>query len=396
MNSKKIITSEYVSFGHPDKIADQIADAIVDEFVKGDKNSRTGIEVMVKDNIVVLGGEVYSSVRVDYDRVVREVFDTLKFPEHNHSCLLPGQIKIINLIGKQSPEIHSGVDKSDGEIGAGDQGMMFGFASNETSCYLPLGYYLAKVICQHVCEQGCWGPDTKTQVSVEYDGAGKPAIPYILVSTMHQDSLEEVRKGVTGAILNNEVLMGEVFDKHIKNSNVRIDVNPCGEWRVGGSISDAGVTGRKIVVDQFGGYCNVGGGAFSGKDLSKVDRSAAYMARYLAKNIVASGICNTCKIELSYQIGIAQPSSFNIELDVNQHHVDDIKKYINENISLTPKAIIDRFGIFPRNYQTARYGHYGMIVENEKQGGEFYPWEKLDFVNNLRYKLFGNELKNDN
>lgn len=380
-NENKLIASEFVSFGHPDKIADQIADAILDEFLRKDINARTGIEVMVKDNIVVLGGEVNSSATIDYDKVVRDVYSRLKFPPEHH--LAPNEIKVINLIGKQSNEIHSGVDKGD-EIGAGDQGFMVGYASNETSVYMPLGHQIAKTICDYVANQDVWGPDTKSQVIVEYDNGKAVAIHSILVSTMHQCSLECVREGVELAIRYNLVGLDEdVYENFIKGKDIKIDVNPCGSWQIGGPVSDCGITGRKLVVDSYGGYCNIGGGNYSGKDFSKVDRSGAYMARYLAKNIVASGFCDFCRVTLSYMIGVAQPCSVEIDVNRNEDKVPQIKKWIADNIDLTPKGIIDRFtqNVFPFYYQTSRDGHFGF---NEEIPSLFRrEWERLDIASEL-------------
>ena len=380
-NENKLIASEFVSFGHPDKIADQIADAIIDEFLRKDINARTGIEVMVKDNIVVLGGEVNSSATIDYDKVVRDVYSRLKFPPEHH--LAPNEIKVINLIGKQSNEIHSGVDKGD-EIGAGDQGFMVGYASNETSVYMPLGHQIAKTICDYVANQDVWGPDTKSQVIVEYDNGKAVAIHSILVSTMHQCSLECVREGVELAIRYNLVGLDEdVYENFIKGKDIKIDVNPCGSWQIGGPVSDCGITGRKLVVDSYGGYCNIGGGNYSGKDFSKVDRSGAYMARYLAKNIVASGFCDFCRVTLSYMIGVAQPCSVEIDVNRNEDKVPQIKKWIADNIDLTPKGIIDRFtqNVFPFYYQTSRDGHFGF---NEEIPSLFRrEWERLDIASEL-------------
>ena len=228
---KKTITSEYVSYGHPDKIADQISDAILDAYLEKDKNCRTGIEVMVKDNVVVLGGEVNSTATIHYDEIVRNVFKNLPFSKEHH--LAPNEIKIINLIGKQSTEIHNGVDKGKGIIGAGDQGFMVGYASNETYTYMPLGHYLAKKICQYIASlTPLYGPDTKSQVTVEYDENNIPTVKHILISTMHQNSLDNCRNDITKYIINNEINISQyIFDNYIKNNNdLVIDVNPCGEW----------------------------------------------------------------------------------------------------------------------------------------------------------------------
>ena len=383
---KTVITCESVSYAHPDKIADAISDAILDEFLKQDSNAKTGIETLVKDNIVVLGGEVSSTATVNYEEVVRNVFKNLPFSKEHH--LAPNEIKIINLIGKQSTEIHNGVDKGKGIIGAGDQGFMVGYASNETYTYMPLGHYLAKKICQYIASlTPLYGPDTKSQVTVEYDENNIPTVKHILISTMHQNSLNNCRNDIEKYIRNNAInLPKEIFNKYIKNNKeLTIVVNPCGEWRTGGPVSDCGVTGRKIVVDAYGGYCNVGGGAFSGKDLTKVDRSAAYMCRYLAKNIVATGICNTAKVELSYVIGVPNPCAINIELDINNNKSDKIITWIKGNIDLTPHGIIERFeGFYPRYYNTAKNGHYGYNVDGNKELETLYPWEKIDIAKPLQ------------
>lgn len=378
-NGNKLIASEFVSFGHPDKIADQIADAIVDAYLEKDKDARTGIEVMVKDNIVVLGGEVNSTATIDYDSIIRQVYYSLNFPKNHH--LSPHEIKVVNLIGKQSQEIHSGVDKGE-DIGASDQGFMVGYASNETNVYMPLGHYMAKEICNFVSGYDLLGPDTKSQVIIEYGNDGKSiGVHSILVSTMHQCSLEVARETVKYAIMYNMVgFETDIYEKFIKDKDINIDVNPCGSWQIGGPISDCGITGRKLVVDSYGGYCNIGGGNYSGKDLSKVDRSAAYMARYLAKNIVASGFCDTCRVTLSYMIGVAQPCSIEIDVNRNANKLPQMKKWIINNIDLTPKSFITKFVIPFKNqfYKTSRYGHFGHALTTD------FPWERLDLVNDLK------------
>lgn len=383
-NKNKLVVSEFVSYGHPDKIADQIADAILDAFLKKDENVRAGIEVMVKDNVVVLGGEINSNSSINYDSVVRNVFANLNFPANHH--LTPNEIKIINLIGKQSEEIHSGVDKDD-TIGAGDQGFMVGYASNETSVYMPLGHYMAKTICNYVANRDSWGPDTKSQVIVEYDENNKAVgIHSILVSTMHQCSLECVREGVELAIRNNFVGFDKnIYERFIKNKDVKIDVNPCGSWQIGGPVSDCGVTGRKLVVDAYGGYCNIGGGNASGKEFSKVDRSAAYMARYLAKNIVASGFCDTARVTLSYMIGVAQPCSVEIDVNRNEDKLPQLKKWLSNNVDMTPKGIIDRLGgKYPQFYETSRDGHFGFDKSSLYINKVARNWENLDLVDDLK------------
>ena len=365
----------------------------MDEFLKQDPNTRAGIEVMVKDNIVVLGGEVKSKGKIDYDSTVRKVFDSLPYPANHH--LAADEIKVINLIGKQSHEISRGVDQEDGIIGAGDQGFVVAMASNETEDYMPLGMHIAKKICQYVASQTAlgFGPDCKSQVIEVYDEKGHAYIDAILVSTMHQGDLDADRKTIETMIRDNRMGFSDhVFTKYFlcTANKPKIIVNPNGEWRIGGSVSDCGVTGRKIVVNQFGGYCSVGGGNLNGKDMSKIDRSAAYMCRYLAKNIVAAGISDTAKVELSYMIGVPQPSSINIELNRNQDLIGDIIQWIIDNVDLSPSGIIKRFdGGFPRNYNTALHGHYGK-TDKEMQDAEtekLYPWEKTDLVGGLLHFL---------
>ena len=390
---KRTVVCEYVGFGHPDAVADQVSDALLDEFLKQDPNTRAGIEVMVKDNVVVLGGEVKSQGKIDYDSTVRKVFDSLPYPTNHH--LSADEIKVINLIGKQSPEISRGVDKEDGTVAAGDQGFVVAMASNETEDYMPLGMHIAKKICQYVASQTAlgFGPDCKSQVITVYDEKGHAYIDSILVSTMHQGDLDADRKTVERMIRHNRMGFSDyVLTKYFLCTahKPKIIVNPNGEWRIGGSVSDCGVTGRKIVVSQFGGYCSVGGGNIGGKDLSKIDRSAAYMCRYLAKNIVAAGISDTAKVELSYMIGVPQPSSINIELNRNQDRTDDIIQWIKGHVDLNPSGIIKRFeGGFPRYYNTALHGHYGKTDEEmkDKQTAGLYPWEKTDLTESLFHFL---------
>lgn len=393
MTNKKIITSEYVSYGHPDKVADQISDALLDAYIIQDPNTRAGIETMIKDNIIILGGEVKTCGEIDVENTVRDVMDSIKYPKSHN--LRGKDVKIINLIGKQSEEISKGVDKCDSDIiGAGDQGFMVGMASNETNEYIPLGVYIARQICQSVCKIQGLGPDVKTQVCIDYSGR-KPKIKSIVVSTMHLSCIDilRVRKEVKECICSNSVYGDNVMDsetyyEYIHNNNeIEYYINVNGTWNVGGPISDCGLTGRKIVVDQYGGYCNVGGGAFSGKEMSKVDRSAAYMARYLAKNIVDAGIAESARVEISYIISQPEPCSIKVELENASDTIlkdlsGQIEKYIRENIDLTPNGIINRFfpnGIKPIFFNTARNGHFGF-----NNLDEWYPWEKTDISSKLK------------
>lgn len=383
---KRTVISEYVGLGHPDKVADLISDALLDEFLRYDTNTRAGIEVMIKDNIVVLGGEVKSTAQIDYEKVVRATIDSVDYPANHH--LTGDDIKVINLIGKQSPEISRSVDQEGGVIGAGDQGFCVGFASNETETYMPLGVYLAREIsrCGAFCHEEI-GPDIKTQVVVTYDEAGKSHVDSILVSTMHQCSLKECRSIVLDYIMRNLICIDkELHQRHIIEDNPDIIINPAGEWRIGGSLSDCGMTNRKIVVDQYGGYAPVGGGGLSGKDMTKVDRSATYMCRYLAKNIVAAGIADTAKVELAYMIGVPQPCAINIELNRNQEQSDRIISWIREHIDLSPKGIMERFDAsMPRYNMVTQFGHFGISDAEliNMEGKKYFPWEKTDIAADL-------------
>ena len=392
---KRTIISECVGFGHPDKAADQISDALLDSFLEKDPNTRAGIEVMVKDNIVVLGGEVNSTAQIDYDHIVRKTMDCIGYPDNHH--LSGDDIKVINLIGKQSPEISQSVDHDDGIIGAGDQGFCVGFASNETAVMMPLGAYLARQLCK--CAEDmhyAFGPDIKSQVVVTYDDEGRGHVDSILVSTMHQCSLEECRSKVSDYIINNGMdIDTHLFLQHIIEDRPAITINPAGEWHTGGSISDCGVTNRKIVVDQYGGYAPVGGGGLSGKDMSKVDRSGTYMCRYLAKNIVAAGLADTAKVELAYIIGQPQPCALNIELnnfdkrakkpsDSSPHLAEELATWIREHIDLSPKGIIERFdGLKPRFYEVTRQGHFGHPDDYREKNFRLFPWEETDIADSL-------------
>jgi S-adenosylmethionine synthetase len=372
----KLITSESCAFGHPDKIADQISDALLDAFLEKDPNTKAGIEVMVKDNCVVLGGEIKTDANIDYHTVVKKAVKEIGFSkEHGFNEDI---ITIINLIGKQSPEINKAVELSDDNITAGDQGFMVGYATNETPNYMPLGMYIAKLIVDWVVEQAYFGNDAKSQITIEEDTiTGKKRIHTILVSTIHSEfvELEIVRDFIEKNILSNSMFLDDKTFNMI-DKNTKIVVNPAGRWTVGGPVSDAGLTGRKIIVDQYGAYTPVGGGAFSGKDASKVDRSGAYLCRYIAKNIVKSGITNRCKIELAYMIGIAEPASINIDT-YGEGDEELLLRIIKELFPLTPSEIINHFGLNrPIYYQTARYGHFGLPNR---------PWEETDLSEKIRH-----------
>lgn len=389
---KNIITTECVSWGHPDKIADFISDAILDEILMQDKNARCGIEVMVKDNVVVLGGEIKTSAVVNYDTIVRDCYRLINFPI-NHN-LQPQNIRIVNLLGTQSHEISNGINISDNIIGAGDQGFCVGFASNETDSYMPLGCVMSRQIINGLTNYCDFGPDMKTQVLIDYSNS-EPAIKNILVSTMHNGiSLNEVKTVVQDLIRNDtHIFDADIYDKYIKNKNFDIHVNPCGEWHIGGPLSDCGVTGRKLVVDSYGGYCNIGGGNMHGKDLSKIDRSGAYMARCIAKNIVAAGLANTAKVTLTYEIAVPEPTNISIELDEKHNNPALVEKLIKfvENLNLTPKVLINSFAGLDltkglnNHVQEQTYKFSNMFHLNCGHfGNYFFPWEHLDFVEQLK------------
>lgn len=398
MDIKSLITSECVSYGHADKVADQISDAILDAYIEEDENTRAKIETMVKDNIVIVSGWVETNSYVDVEKVIRTAMENVAYPESHN--LNGNDIKIINLIDKKTEEISIGDDKVDCDLNV-DQGFMVGFASNETNEFLPLGVYLAREICKGVNMLYSLGPDVKTQVCVKY-GNKRPKVESITVSTMHSEeiSVDEVRTLVEELIKRNRVRNEHVMDDDIhnsfiaNNSKIKFHINENGARNVGGPMSDCGLTGRKIVVDQYGGYCNVGGGSFSGKDMSNLDRSAAYMCRYLAKNIVNTDIADAAKVELAYDGSKPEPCAINVEL-INPVNSSIglkrcIEKYIKDNVDLTPKGIICKFfpcGIKPIFYNAARNGHFGY-----NDNDTYYPWEKVDFSDKLKEYIDEKEL----
>ena len=371
----RLRTTEYVSNGHPDKVADQISDAVLDEILKQDKNSRVAVETLVKDNLVVLGGEINTTASIDYNKLVQNVVKDIGYVDPEHGFYYKN-LTVINVIGKQSSEIHSAVDGE--ELGAGDQGFMVGFATNETETYMPLGIYISKKIGEMVKNTDLMGPDIKTQVSIDEENK---RVYSVLVSTMHKNSLtlDQLRLILTDKITNNQMgLTEDVFN--LFDINTEIHINPAGSWNVGGPVSDCGLTGRKIVVDQYGPYCPIGGGAFSGKDGSKVDRSGAYLARYIAKNIVSSGLVDKCSVEISYMIGVAMPSSLYINTYDDSINTDILVDVITENMPLKPQDIINHFKLTePLFYETAKNGHYG---------NDNLPWEKTDFSSLIKEKYY--------
>ena len=409
-----LFTSESVSEGHPDKVADQISDAVLDELIARDKNSKVACETLVTTGQVILAGEVKSETYIDLQQTARDVINRIGYTKSEYmfdgnSC------GVLSAIHEQSPDINRGVERQDPmEQGAGDQGMMFGYATNETPEYIPLSLALAHGLMRTLAEIRHEGkemtylrPDSKSQVTVEYSEDGKPVrIDTIVVSTQHDDfikpadsSAEAQAKadaemlGRIGRDVRN-ILIPRLLDKikepEIKamfNDDIKYFVNPTGKFVIGGPHGDTGLTGRKIIVDTYGGKGAHGGGAFSGKDPSKVDRSAAYAARHIAKNLVAAGVADEILVQISYAIGVARPISIFVDTYGKSHvNMPDSKiaEIIGWVFDLRPKAIEDRLKLRNPIYQpTAAYGHFGR-TPYVKDGIEFFTWEKLDYVERLR------------
>lgn len=376
---KEYITSEFVGRGHPDKLADLISDSILTHCLSTDKDSRVACETMVKDDYVVLGGEVTTKADLSETAVRIVVTEALESIGYHYTP------RIINILNKQSPDIALGTNDEIG--GAGDQGIMFGFACNETPEYMGLEYALARRILRRLESNGAedLGPDMKSQVTSVYDEeSDTKKIHRVLVSIQHTEdkTIEKLREYVGK---NVDQILEEMGLE--KDDDYELLVNPTGRFVVGGPFGDSGVTGRKIVVDQYGENARVGGGAFSGKDPTKVDRSAAYMCRFLAKNIVASGIADVCEIEISYAIGIAKPLSFNIIIDNEYVDLDKLKEIIMNRYDLTPKGIIKFLDLKNVDYrEVCKRGHYGIQCED-------FSWEKID---NEFIKELEEEFKYDN
>ena len=372
-------TSESVTEGHPDKICDQISDAILDAYLKEDPKARVACETIATTGMVVVFGEITSSARINIQEIVRNTVREIGYTRGKFG-FDADNLAVLTAIDPQSLDIAMGVDETENhEMGAGDQGIMFGYATDETDEFIPLTLTLAHKLAQrlayvrknHILD--CLRPDGKTQVTVEYnDDKTIKRIDTILVSTQHSPAipLDELRKMV------KKYVVDPIIPQELLDSNTKFLFNPTGKFVVGGPQGDSGLTGRKIIVDTYGGAACHGGGAFSGKDPSKVDRSASYMARYIAKNIVASKICKKCQIQLSYAIGVAKPVSilvdtFNTSSVSNEVIVEAIKK----NFDLTPKGIIETLDLLRPIYkQTAAYGHFG---RNDLD----LPWERLDKIN---------------
>ncbi len=378
---KNLFTSESVSEGHPDKLCDQISDAILDECLRQDKYSRVACECFATTNLLVIGGEITTNAKVDYEAVARDVMRRIGYTAEDlgidaDTC----EIKVV--MDTQSSDIALGTNVEVG--GAGDQGIMFGYATNETETYMPLPISMAHELVRYASELRHNGtfkharPDMKSQVTIDYTDENNPKVDTILMSIQHDpDFNEEEFKTFI-----KEKIMKEVVKKHHMNEDYKVFINPTGRFVIGGPHGDTGLTGRKIIVDTYGGMARHGGGAFSGKDPSKVDRSAAYITRYIAKNIVAAGLCDRIEIQLSYAIGVKDPTSVHVDTYGTGKVADEvILDAIKKEFDLTPQGIINTLDLLNPIYgPTAAYGHFGRTdVE--------FPWEKLNKVEDLKKYL---------
>ncbi|MHC4916770.1 MAG: methionine adenosyltransferase [Planctomycetota bacterium] len=382
MADKKLFTSESVTMGHPDKVCDQISDAILDAMIEQDPGSRVAVETMVKTGMAIVAGEVTTSGYVNIPQVVRDTIRDIGYT-HGDIGFDYETCAVLVAIEGQSGDIALGVDETgDHEQGAGDQGMMFGFACDESPELMPLPIILAHKLVARLAEVRQNGmreylrPDGKSQVTVEYDGEKPVHVNAVVVSTQHNPSMndhqEELKADMIKRVIT-PVIPPELFDEHTV-----VHVNPTGRFELGGPYADAGVTGRKIIVDTYGGMGRHGGGAFSGKDPSKVDRSAAYMARYVAKNVVAAGLARRCEVQLAYAIGVAEPVSVRVDT-FGTGTVDEAKlaAAVREVFPLKPRGIIEGLTLLRPIYrETARHGHFG-------RSGDGFTWEKTDKVEDL-------------
>lgn len=381
MAESTLFTSESVSEGHPDKMADQISDAILDALLEQDKDSRVACETMIKTGMVIVAGEITTDAYVDIEDIVRGVVNDIGY-NNSESGFDSNTCAVLNGIGKQSPDIAMGVDDTaDHEQGAGDQGLMFGYATNETDVLMPAPITYSHLLVKRQSEVRKDGtlpwlqPDAKSQITFRYEDGKPVAIDAVVLSTQH--SAEISLKDLQEAVM--EEIIKPVLPQAWINADTKYFINPTGRFVIGGPYGDCGLTGRKIIVDTYGGMARHGGGAFSGKDPSKVDRSAAYAARYVAKNIVAAGIAERCEIQLSYAIGVAEPTSISIEtFGTNKVSNAKIVELIREHFELRPKGLIKMLDLIQPIYKdTAAYGHFGREDLD-------LSWEKTDKADALK------------
>ncbi|MDG1944316.1 MAG: methionine adenosyltransferase [Halioglobus sp.] len=377
MSEYNIFTSESVSEGHPDKMADQISDAILDYLLKRDKNARVAVETMVKTGMTVVAGEVTTTAHMDLEETIRNTildigYDTSDVGFDGASCA------VLNAIGKQSPDISMGVTEGQGahaEQGAGDQGLMFGYATNETKVLMPAPIYFAHRLVERQAELRKDGalpwlrPDAKSQVTLRYENGKPVAIDAVVLSTQHDEDVKqkEIHKQIMKHVIK------DVLPEEWLHRGTQYHINPTGQFIIGGPVGDCGLTGRKIIVDTYGGMARHGGGAFSGKDPSKVDRSAAYAGRYVAKNIVAAGLADRCEIQVSYAIGVAEPTSIAIDsFGTGKIEDEAIAELVREHFDLRPKGLVAMLNLKRPIYRkTAAYGHFGREDRD-------FTWEKKD------------------
>lgn len=381
MSNNYTFTSESVSEGHPDKVADQISDAVLDALLAQDPRSRVACETLVKTGMVVLAGEVTTNAWVDLEALVRKVVCDIGY-DHGDIGFDGQSCAVLNAIGKQSADIAMGVDEGDDhEQGAGDQGLMFGYASNETDVLMPAPITYSHLLVKRQAEVRKnktlpWlRPDAKSQITFRYENNKPVAIDAVVLSTQH--SPEIATTALHEAVMDEIIL--PVLPKEWLHKDTKYFINPTGQFVIGGPVGDCGLTGRKIIVDTYGGMARHGGGAFSGKDPSKVDRSAAYMARYVAKNIVAAGLAERCEIQVSYAIGVAEPTSITVEtFGTGKISEERLVQIIRDTFDLRPKGLIAMLGLLKPIYQTtAAYGHFGRTEDS-------FSWEKTDKVDALK------------
>ncbi len=381
MSNNFSFTSESVSEGHPDKVADQISDAVLDALLAQDPKSRVACETLVKTGMVVLAGEVTTHAWVDLEALVRKVVCDIGY-DHGDIGFDGNSCAVLNAIGKQSSDIAMGVDEGeDHEQGAGDQGLMFGYASNETDVLMPAPITYSHLLVKRQADVRKnntlpWlRPDAKSQITFRYENNKPVAIDAVVLSTQHSPEISN--KALHEAVMDEIIL--PVLPKEWLHKDTKFFINPTGQFIIGGPVGDCGLTGRKIIVDSYGGMARHGGGAFSGKDPSKVDRSAAYMARYVAKNIVAAGLADRCEIQVSYAIGVAEPTSITVEtFGTSKLSEDRLVQIVRDNFDLRPKGLIATLDLLKPIYQiTAAYGHFGRTEDS-------FSWEKTDKVDALK------------